>query len=179
MKSGLTINMTKRERWAVILAVCAVGLFLIFQFIITPYGNQKQTLQRQYEQAVKDLQEIRVLKTEYESLNKTLDLTKINFENRDRGFTLFSFLDKLSGETGIKANVSYMKPSSTDAKSGPYKLSQVEVKLKAITLKQLTDYLYGIETSKNTMFVRRLTIDRSTKPDGYIDVVLQVETYET
>jgi len=178
MNLGFIKNMTKRERFAVCFAAGAIGLFLVYQLIITPYVNNNKTLERQYAQKAKDLQEMLALKSEYEASSKSLDLSKLNFQNREKGFTLFSFLDKLAGETGVKDNVNYMKPSSSDSKSGAYKISQVELKLKSINLKQLTEYLYGIETSKNVIFVKRLTIDQSSQPEGYIDVVMQVETYE-
>jgi general secretion pathway protein M len=171
-------NMTKRERQAVFLAIVALILFFILQVLIFPYQDKKETLKRQVAQKTKDLEEMRVLKTQYENQNKTADLAQINFDRREKDFTLFSFLDKLSGETGIKDHITYMKPSSSESKNGPYTISQVELKLKAVTLKQLTEYLYGVETSGNIMFVRRLTVDQSVKPEGYIDVVMQVETYE-
>ena len=178
MDFGFNKNMTQRERFAVYFAVGAVVLFVVFQFMIAPYVDKKETLHRQYDYEIEKLQKMQVLKSEYDSSSKSMDLSKINFQNRDKDFTLFSFLDKLSGETGIKDHVTYMKPSSSDSKSGGYKISQVELKLKTINLKQLTDYLYGVETSKNAMFVKRLTIDQSSKPEGYLDVVMQVETYE-
>ena len=178
MNFGFYKNITKRERFAVYFAATAVGLFVIFQFIITPYVDKEDLLQRQYAAETEKLQKMREFKAEHDASAKSVDLSKINFQNRDKGFTLFSFLDKLSGETGIKDHVTKMIPSNSESKSGTYKISQVELKLKSITLKQLTDYLYGIETSKNVMFVKRLTIDQSSKPEGYIDVVMQVETYE-
>lgn len=122
---------------------------------------------------------MQILKTEYETLNRQNDLSKINFNRRDRGFTLFSFLDRLSGQAGIKDHITYMKPSTAGSKDNAYKLSQVELKLKAVNLKQLASYLYMIETSKNMIFVKRLSVTQSSKPEGFIDVIMQVETYES
>ena len=119
------------------------------------------------------------LKSEYDTLNRQTDLSKINFNKRDRGFTLFSFLDRLSGQAGIKDHITYMKPTTTGGKNNAYKLSQVELKLKSVNLKQLTSYLYMIETSKNMIFIKRLSVTQSSKPEGFIDVILQVETYES
>ncbi|MBU4054291.1 MAG: type II secretion system protein M [Proteobacteria bacterium] len=178
MIAAITKNMTKRERYAVFLTGAFLCLFVMVQFIVFPYMDGKETLKRQVAQKTKDLEEMLVLKSRVEALNQTTDLSRINFAGRDKDFTLFSFLDRLSGETGIKDHITYMKPSSSESKNGAYTISQVELKLKAITLKQLTEYLYGVETSRNIMFVKRLTLDKSVKPEGYVDVVMQVETYE-
>jgi general secretion pathway protein M len=101
------------------------------------------------------------------------------FENRPESFTLFSFLDQLAGRTGIKAHVSYMKPSSTINEETGVSLSRVEMELQAISLKDLTKYLYHVETSENMVIVKRLSIARKGKSEGLIDAVLQVETVET
>ena len=82
MNLGFINNMTKRERFAVYFAAAAICLFLIFQFIITPYVNKNVTLERQHSRKIKDLQEMVVLKTEYDALNKNPSLSKINFNNR-------------------------------------------------------------------------------------------------
>jgi general secretion pathway protein M len=171
-------NMTKRERYSVFLAGGALVLFIIVQGIVFPYLDGKQTLERQVDRKTKDLSEMLALKSQYEARMGTMDVSRARFATRGKGFTLFTFLDALAGETGVKDHITYMKPSSSESKDGAYKISEVELKLKAVTLKQLTDYLYGVETNPNALFVKRLTVDKSAKPEGYIDVVMQVETYE-
>ena len=91
---------------------------------------------------------------------------------------MFSFLDQLAGEAGVKDRISYMKPSTKVEKNSPYKISRVEMKLDAITLKQLTTYLYGVETSKNMVDIKRISISKKDKKQGLLTAVLQVETLE-
>ena len=52
------------------------------------------------------------------------------------------------------------------------------MKLDDITLEQLTTYLYGVETSKNMVMVKKVSISKKDKKQGLINVVLQVETLE-
>jgi general secretion pathway protein M len=52
------------------------------------------------------------------------------------------------------------------------------MKLDDITLQQLTTYLYSVETSKNMVLVKKLSISKKEKSQGLIDVILQVETVE-
>jgi len=118
------------------------------------------------------------LKSEYNTIKKRTELSKLRFEKREKGFTLFSFLDKLTGKAGIKNHVIYMKPSTSVQKNSPFKISQVEMKLQGLTLKQLTSYLHMVETSKNLANIKRLSISKTGKQEGFIDAVLQVETAE-
>ena len=71
-----------------------------------------------------------------------------------------------------------MKPSTTVQKNNSYKISQVEMKFKDLTLEQLTTYLHMVETSKNMVSIERLSISKTGKQEGFIDAVLQVETVE-
>ena len=71
-----------------------------------------------------------------------------------------------------------MKPSTSAQKNSPYKISQVEMKLQGITLRQLTTYLHMVELSKNMVYIKKLSILKTGKPKGFVDAVLQVETTE-
>ncbi|MBW2556557.1 MAG: hypothetical protein JRE07_06575, partial [Deltaproteobacteria bacterium] len=124
------------------------------------------------------LEEMIALKSEYSAINQSANLSRMRLENRKKDFTLFSFLDRLTGVAGIKERVTYMKPSTSVQKDSPYKISQVEMKLQSLTLEQLTTYLHMIETSKNMVYIKRLSILKTGKQEGFIDAVIQVEAVE-
>ena len=116
-----------------------------------------------------------VLKADYEGTKKIADSER----GRMAGFTLFSFLDTLAGQVGLKDRIAYMKPSKTTLENTPYALSVVETKLQNITMKQLTSYLYRIETSDNLVRVKGLSISKTGRQAGTIDAVLMAETFDT
>ena len=125
------------------------------------------------------LQEVILLKSEYEKiLNKSENLKKI-YSLRDKKFTLFAFLEKLSVKAGVAKNIDYMKPSSSLEQTSQIELSRVEMKLKKIKLSQLMSYLYLVETSKNVVLVKRLSISLDRKNKDSINVVLHVETVKS
>jgi general secretion pathway protein M len=173
------LNLNPREKMAVAAAGIVVAAFLVLQFVITPFFENRQALRDQLEAKSRSLAEMRELQDEYQRLQHSLSISMEQFENRPESFTLFSFLDQLAGRTGIKAHVSYMKPSSTINEETGVSLSRVEMELQAISLKDLTKYLYHVETSENMVIVKRLSIARKGKSEGLIDAVLQVETVET
>jgi general secretion pathway protein M len=116
--------------------------------------------------------DIRILKKEYEALKKRADTATKSMRIRPKGFTLFSFLDQLAGQAGLKDNIAYMKPSVTTHENSPYKTSVVETKLQAVTLERLTAYIYMIETSKNMVSLKKLSITKKSKQTGFVDAVL-------
>jgi len=170
---------SKREQAGLGAAVAVIFLFILIKLIFTPIVNKKDRLKERLSAKETELKEMIALKTEYDALKKISVLSEKNFSNRDSSFTLFSFLDNLAGSSGVKENISYMKPTTTKKSGSERKKSTVEMKLQDITLNQLTAYLHGIETSKNMIFVKRLSISKKGKQDGFITVVLQAETFES
>jgi len=171
-------KLNRREKYIIYGAGCLLGLLFIIHFVITPFFENKNHLQQSLQTKKGELEEMRRLQAEYQALKEKLQLSEISLGRRQKGFTLFSFMDQLAGQAGIKDRISYMKPSSALQKNSNYKISRVEVKLDAITLEQLTTYLYSIETSTNMVMVKKLSISKKDKDENFINVVLQVETVE-
>ncbi|KKK54471.1 hypothetical protein LCGC14_3084410, partial [marine sediment metagenome] len=93
-------------------------------------------------------------------------------------YTLFSFLDRLAGEAGIKDRIAYMKPSTSTTTNGRYKISSVEMKLESISLEELVTYLYKTETSKNLVNIKRISISKTGTEREFLNAILHVETFE-
>ncbi|NJL59662.1 MAG: hypothetical protein HC887_08485 [Desulfobacteraceae bacterium] len=74
----------------------------------------------------------------------------------------------------------YIKPSKSDLKNSPYKLSQAEMKLQSLNTEQLKRYLYKLEVEKaeSSVFIRKISVNQAGNEKGFIDVVLQAETLE-
>ncbi len=171
-------KLNKRERYAIMMGVGVVGIFLIVQFIIEPIFSKTEQKKKTLQTKSVMLEQMRQWQAQYDGLTQKANVSKSRFRKRQKGFTLYSFLDRLAGEAGIKDRISYMKPSKKVQKNSPYKLSRVEMKLEAITLEQLTNYLYGVETSKNMVDIKKISISKKDKKQGLITAVLQVETVE-
>ena len=171
-------KLNKRERYAILAAAGIIGIFLIAQFVIGPFLGRTEQKKKMLQAKAVVVEQMRQLQAEYASLTQKANISKSRYRNRQNGFTLFSFLDRLAGEAGIKDRISYMKPSKKIEKNSPYKISSVEMKLEAITLEQLTNYLYGVETSENMVDIKKISISKKDVKQGLISAILQVETVE-
>jgi len=171
-------NLNRRERYGIMLAAGAIGFVLISVFVVEPFFSRMANMKNSLKTKANVLVEMQRMQSEYAALTQQDKISTSRFKRRQKGFTLFSFLDRLAGESGIKDQISYMKPSKTVQKNSPYKISRVEMKLEAITLEQLTNYLYGVETSKNMVNIKKISISKNDKKDGLLTVVLQAETVE-
>jgi general secretion pathway protein M len=171
------VNLQRREKIAVMAAAVALVIFLLLEIIVFPVIDRGEELRRQIKSKTQALQEMQSLKSEYVSLSRYSIDVENGIKKRPRTFTLFSFIDKLAGTSGIKSNIVYMKPSSSNLKNSSYTLSTVEIKMNALTMEQLTTFLYGIENSANMVWIRRLTISKGDNNQSLLNSVLQVETF--
>ncbi len=171
-------KLNRREKYIVYGVGCLLGLLIIVQFAIRPFFANKNKLERDLQTKKVQLGQMRGFQAEYQELNRKVQLNQVRVGQRPKGFTLNSFLVQQAGQVGIKDRISSMKPSKTVQRNSKYKISRVEMKLDAITLEQLTAYLHGVETSKNMVMVKKLSISKKDKKQGLINVIMQVETVE-
>jgi len=175
----MAMRLNNREKYAVFTMVLFVAVFIAVQFIVFPLLDKRARLDRVIEVKRKTIAELKDLHREYREIGRQSRLIRESFAKRERGFTLFSFLDRLAGQAGIKDKITYMKPSTLSSKEGGYKTSLVEMKIEGVTVNRLAPYLKMVETSENVVTIRRLSLSAADKRDGYINVVMQVEAMET
>ena len=172
------INLQRREKIIVGVAGALLVILLLLEVIIFPIVDRRAMLSKRIVQKTQALAEIKQLAQEYQSLTSGTANNEAQLRNRAKSFTLFSFLDALAGKSGIKQNIIYMKPSSSNLKGSPYSLSMVEMKINNLTMEQLVNFLHGVETSQDMIWVKRVSLAKGEKEGQLIDAVLQVETFQ-
>ena len=172
------IKLTKREKFYVISGGVAVVVFLVVYFVLFPFFDAKAKVKHSIHTSEKTLEEIRTLSAEYNSLKINSENVTKTLSRRTRGFTLFSFLEKEAGRAGIKAHIKYMKPSVATNDDGQYKESSVEMKMAGINMKQLVDYLHFVESSKDLVKIKRISIKKDKADKNFLTVLMQVVTYQ-
>ena len=169
-------KLTKRERYYVSAGVALVALFIIFQFVLSPFLDAKGKTKHSIQAKEKTLKELVFLSSEYGTLKQDSEEIKKRLALRSKGFTLFSFLEKQAGQSRVKPNIKYMKPSiSTD--KGPYSESSVEMKLENITLKQLVEYLHLVESPENLVRIKRISVKQSKRKPEYLTALIHLVTF--
>jgi general secretion pathway protein M len=171
------MKLARREKYFVSGAAVFVGVFLLLELLVFPLSERMRRVQRGVEAKEDALKEIKVLSSEYQGYRRGSQGLRQALANRKGGFTLFSFLETAAGDAGVKAYIKYMKPS-TSSGPGSYKESLVEMKLEAISLSQLVDYLHKIEAPENLVMVKRISIKETKGKSGYLDTILQVMTFQ-
>lgn len=168
------IRLAKRERLLLIGGI-ALLLFLIFLQLLSSGHKRTETLERVNRKLEKDLEEMYRLQNRYLILEERLKSFDERMVTRPPNFTLFSHLEDLASQAGIKERIDYLKPEERVV-SEKYRRSLVRVKLRAVTLEQLTRYLYSAENSPHSLEVRRLHITPRYTKQGLLNVTFEVST---
>jgi len=170
------MQLAKREKYLIALAVTVVAAALIIQLVIMPFFDRLERYRNNVSVKQENLEQMVALRREYLLLQQDSDTLAQRLTMRPKSFTLFSFLEKAAGDSGVKGNIKSMKPSASIGK-GPFKESLVEMKLEKVTLGQMVGYLKLIESPENLVSIKRISIQSNKKETQFLDVVLQVLTF--
>jgi len=167
----------KRDKAVVAGGIGLLLLVLVIEYAVFPYAEARKKLDQSLRSGEKVLKEMVVLGAEYETLRKGVDELQRGIARRPGEFTLFSYLEKKAGDSGIRSNIKQMKPSRSPM-SGPYEEVSVEIKLEKITLKQLVHFMHAVESPENVVRVKRITVKKSPEDTRYLAALIQVVTYQ-
>ncbi len=170
-------NLDARERRVLLGGILFVLCFFVFQLVIMPFWNARTNLELSIARKSAELVKIKQLQEEYQQLKVQEGGIRAKIMKRSPGFTLFTFLDKQVTKAQVKKQIKYMKPSTLEGNDNLGE-SMVEMKLQRTTLKELVSFLLLVESEENVVSIRRISIQESGKEQGYLDVILQIRTFE-
>ncbi len=175
-KSGID-SLDSRERKVLLGGAVFVLCFAVLQLLIVPFWDARENLERSIERKGEELVRIKQLQDEYRLLKEQEGGIQSRIAERSSGFTLFTFLDKQAAKAQVKKQIKYMKPSSQEGDENLDE-SMVEIKIQRTTLKDLVSFIMLVESEENVVSIRRISIQESGSEQGYLDVILQIVTFE-
>ena len=175
-KSGID-SLDKREQRVLFGGILFVVCFLLFQFVVVPFFESRTKIEKSIERKRSELVNIAKLQKEYEVIRSEAGGVKVKLSQRAPDFTLFTFLDKQATASKVKNRIKYMKPSTSEGNDN-LNQSVVEMKLQRVTLKSLVLFIRLVESVDNVVSIRRISIQQSGREPGYLDVILQIMTFE-
>ncbi|MHB9096525.1 MAG: hypothetical protein ACYC5X_01740 [Syntrophales bacterium] len=170
-------QLTKSQKLTITAGLIFAGAVLLVQFAVVPYFEARQNERRAIAASEKVLRELGVLGTEYGVIRQRAEEIRRVIQRRPPGFALLSYLEKRAGDAGVKGNIRSMNPLPS-APAGTYEETAVEMKLDKLTMKQLTDFLYLVESPEEMVRVRRLSLVKMKESPEYLSALIQVSTYQ-
>ena len=150
---------------------------LVVELALFPFLDAKKNLRRAIKTSEKTLGEMALLATEYRAFKGHTEKIQQALARRPQDFTLFTYMEKIAGAAGVKPNIKYIN-ASKGAVSGPYEEMPVEIKLEKITLKQLTAFLYLLESPQDLIKVKRIAVAKMKESPEYLTAQIQAVTFQ-
>ena len=165
--------LSKRDKTTLLAGAVVLLVFAFVQFVIFPLLDKRKRLIRAIAAREREIVEMQAMQQKYGQLHEQTNSLEKQLAARAAGFSLFSFLEKMATQSKIKDHITYMKPSSMTG-DGALRQIMVEMKLQAIGIQQLVDFLNHIESPTNIVTVKRISIQENKKIEKSLDVVIQV-----
>ena len=167
------IDLKNKERK--LIAVCAALVFaaLVHGLIVSPILKKRSELDNKTSAALDQLYELKLLQREYDQILAENKIINQRLSKRPRDFALFSFLDQTANKLNLKKNLTSLKPSRKNIDNS---LAEdiVEVKLEGISLENLVNYLYEIESAGAAIAVASIRIQPESRLGGGLNVSMMV-----
>jgi len=170
-------QLTTSQKRTVTAGLVFAGMVLLAQLIVVPYFEARQKVRSAIVASDKALRELTALGTEYGVLRQRSEEIRRASERRPPGFTLFSYLEKRAGDAAVKTNIRSLTPLML-APTGAYEETAVEMRLDKLTMKQLTDFLYLVESPEEMIRVRRISVTKMKESPEYLSALIQVLIYQ-
>lgn len=172
-----TVTSTERDRRAILLlgvVLCVIILYFVIHF----FSSGTERLEKRARVLESELRKVQTLSAEYEGSKKRMSelAGKIKKEDED----LISLLEKvLIAENIQRQNFSIRDVNTRGSDEEElFEEKSVDVELKRISLEDLVDILYKIQTKQSFLKVSNLNITTKLKQAGSVNVKLRVSTFE-
>jgi hypothetical protein len=170
-------DFSKREKKMVAGGLVFLVLFFGYQTLFAPIFENHANLTRILGNKQAAFNRMVVLSRQYQQRVGQAGPASRDLAGREKDFSLFSYLDSQVRLSGIKQNVEYMKPFTKKLEKSDYQLATVKVKLRAVYLGELIDFLFRIESSGNGVTITSLSLSKTGKEKNRLDAVIETRTY--
>ena len=171
-------KLPRNQRVALLTGAAVLILGLFVQLVAFPLYDARERAKRSIGVNEKILQQLGPLWIEYRVLKEGAQAVQQILARRPVDFTLFSYLEKKTGEAGVKPNVKYINPSRASV-AGGYEETSVDLKLEKITLKQLVNFLYMVESREDLIALRKIAVAKVKEDPEYLNATIQIVTIQT
>jgi len=167
-----------KQRKLVAGAAIFVLIALILEIVVFPFWEAKAKLTKAIQVNQKKLNEMSKLDAEFTLQEAAMAKIKRSMSARSADFTLFAYLEKKATQANVRGRIKQMN-SSKGIQFVSLEESLIDMKLEKITIKQLTDFLYFVESPADLVRIKKITINKMKESPEYLSAQLQISSFQT
>ncbi|MBI5207709.1 MAG: type II secretion system protein M [Candidatus Firestonebacteria bacterium] len=163
------MTIENREKTFIAVGIFFLIIFIFYQYILLPLNRKSDEIDVNILARETDLLKMMELKSEYLNIIQKKKKSHENLNNKKEDFAIFSYLEKLAIDAGIKEKIDHMKPI-TGKTNKMYEEDSVEVRLKGVSLGSLISFLYNIEHQNNLIKITQIHVKPREIDTAVLDV---------
>lgn len=174
------IRVTRREKLILAGLAAFILLMAVGVFVVAPAVQRLYELDRLIMQKEKELVRLVTLQEHYLRLSNAREEVLKKIRSRGKDFAIFSYLESLAADSGLKNQIQYMRPLSLpeqDTMEG-FVAHGLEIRLTNVGIDQLVGYLYRIVYSDKILKVESLRLKPVYTDPQFINATFRVLTYD-
>jgi Type II secretion system (T2SS), protein M len=160
-----------REKQLLRILALLVGAFLLYDLIYSPIVEYRTDLAQRVVTRRNDLLEVRGLVRTYSRLKAQVEIAQRRTLANGRDFSLFSVVEQTLTRAVGRDRIGSLTPTDRVVPGG-FRQYTVEVKLNNISLAQIVDSLYGVQSLPLPVTVSDLQIHQHARDTHSFDVEL-------
>ncbi len=150
-----------------------VALVLGWSFLVQPAMESIHKLDQSITRHRRDLTHLQAMAGRWREMKSQSRVLVEKLAGREKDFSLASHLEELIQASGLKGNLTILRPLPVEAAASGLTRVLVEIKLEKVPIEGLTKLLYRIEFSDKLLTVTRLSLKSAAQG---LDVTLRVLT---
>jgi type II secretory pathway component PulM len=166
--AALLARLSPREQRFVAAAGVALGGTLLYVLLLDPLWQMHDDLRARVAAKERELQEVIAFRQAYLETKATVERAQ---SAAGGNFSPVAFLEKLASSTVGQEKVSAITPIAQEQRDGAV-LNTIELRLNGVSLRELVELLYKIETAAPLLHPRQLSIKKRYKDPYTFDVLL-------
>lgn len=165
-----------RQRYLIAVCAALVIFTLVLKVAVFPMWDARVKMKKSIANSTKKLEELVKIDAELAVQEAKISQIKRTLASRRPDFTLFSYLERKSFSAKVRGSIKQMN-SIQGVKSPSFEETLIDLKLEKITIKQLADFIYQIESPDELIRIKRITVDKMKESPDYISAQLLIASY--
>ncbi len=165
-----------RQRYLMAACAAVVIFTLLLKFAVFPFCDSRAKMKKSIISNSKKLDEMVKLDAELAVHNARMLRIKNAPGSQRSNLTLFSYLEKRANLANVRGSITHMN-SMQGVKSASFEETLTDLKLEKITIKQLADFIYQIESPDELIRIKRLTVEKMKESPDYVSAQFIIASY--
>ena len=176
MMKATWAKLDTKQRYLVSVCAAVVVVALVLTFAVFPMWETRAKMKKSILSQSKKLEEMVKIDADFAAQDAQISRIKNAIASRRADFTLFSYLEKKAVSANVKGSIKQMS-SMQGVKSPSFEETLIDLKLEKITIKQLTEFLYQVESPSEMIKIKRITVNKMKESPDYISAQLLIASY--